>query len=292
MAIANIDLSQEIENWKTAAYGKDVRQANVAAFEKIQGTVNDTVQNVNQAAEDSASAAHNAQAAVDSIQAAIVTATEKAAAAATSATQAAGSQAAADSSKTAAAQSETNAAASAAEARQIAEGFGGFDGTAASVKATDTYGLVVDALGESTAQVLIDAVANKVMNELIAKSNIVNNLLATEVGTVLSGALGPIIDQRLTDLMNKYTQLNGESFLLKDISSKVIAQLKTDLEASFAKAADYSLFSGNSMSGSELGWIAFKHRDYSVGVAFSANISTFPIFIRRNSTGEWSFSGK
>ena len=122
------------------------------------------------------------------------------------------SQAAAASSKTAAEQSETNAAASAAEARQIAEGFGGFDGTAASVKVTDTYGLVIDALGESTTQALIDAVANKVINELIAKSNIVNNLLATEVGTVLSGALGPIIDQRLTDLMNKYTQLNGESF--------------------------------------------------------------------------------
>lgn len=224
MAIENIDLSQEIESWKSAVRGKDVRSANVAAFEKIQGTVNDTVQNVNQAAEDSASAAHNAQAAVDSIQAAIVTATEKAAAAATSATQAAGSQAAADRSKTAAAQSETNAAASAAEARQIAEGFGGFDGTAASVKATDTYGLVVDALGESTAQVLIDAVANKVMNELIAKSNIVNNLLATEVGTVLSGALGPIIDQRLTDLMNKYTQLNGDPLMGAYIQNNVITE--------------------------------------------------------------------
>lgn len=214
MAIANIDLSQEIENWKTAAYGKDVRQANVAAFEKIQGTVNDTVQNVNQAAEDSASAAHNAQAAVDSIQAAVTTVTEKAAAAATSATQAAGSQAAADSSKTAAAQSATDAitAKTAAEAaRDATEHIAGFDGTAASVKATDTYGLVVDALGESTTQALIDAVANKVINELIAKSNIVNNLLATEVGTVLSGALGPIIDQRLTDLMNKYTRLNGEA---------------------------------------------------------------------------------
>ena len=210
MAVGNIDLNQEIESWKSAVYGKDVRAANVAAFEKIQGTVNDTVQNVNQAAEDAASAAHNAQAAVDSIQAAVTTVTGKAAEAATSASQAADSQAAADSSKTAAAQSETNAAASAAEARQIAEGFGGFDGTAASVKATDTYGLVVDALGESTTQALIDAVANKVINELIAKSNIVNNLLATEVGTVLSGALGPIIDQRLTDLMNKYTQLNGE----------------------------------------------------------------------------------
>lgn len=87
MAVENIDLSQEIESWKSAVYGKDVRSANVAAFEKIQGTVNDTVQNVNQAAEDSASASHNAQAAVDSIQTAITTATEKAAAAATSATQ-------------------------------------------------------------------------------------------------------------------------------------------------------------------------------------------------------------
>lgn len=285
MAIENIDLSQEIESWKSAVRGKDVRAANVAAFEKIQGTVNDTVQNVNQAAEDSASASHNAQAAVDSIQTAIATATEKAAAAATSATQAAGSQAAADSSKTAAAQSETNAAASAAEARQIAEGFGGFDGTAASVTATDTYGLVVAALGESTTQALIDAIANKVINELVAKSQIINNLLATVPGNALDAVQGK-------KLMDLYTRLNGESFLLKDISSKVIAQLKTDLEASFAKAADYSLFSGNSMSGSELGWIAFKHRDYSVGVAFSANISTFPIFIRRNSTGEWSFSGK
>lgn len=205
MAIENIDLSQEIESWKSAVRGKDVRAANVAAFEKIQGTVNDTVQNVNQAAEDSASAAHNAQAAVDSIQAAIVTATEKAAAAATSATQAAGSQAAADSSKTAAAQSETNAAASAAEARQIAEGFGGFDGTAASVTATDTYGLVVAALGESTTQALIDAIANKVINELVAKSQIINNLLATVPGNALDAVQGK-------KLMDLYTRLNGESF--------------------------------------------------------------------------------
>lgn len=219
MAVENIDLNQEIESWKSAVYGKDVRSANVAAFEKIQGTVNDTVQNVNQAAEDSASAAHNAQAAVDSIQAAVTTVTGKAAEAATSASQAADSQAAADSSKTAAAQSATDAitAKTAAEAaRDATEHIAGFDGTAASVKATDTYGLVVDALGESTTQALIDAVANKVINELIAKSNIVNNLLATEVGTVLSGALGPIIDQRLTDLMNKYTQLNGESFIVRD----------------------------------------------------------------------------
>ena len=215
MAVENIDLNQEIESWKSAVYGKDVRAANVAAFEKIQGTVNDTVQNVNQAAEDSASAAHNAQAAVDSIQTAIDTAAEKAAAAATSATQAAGSQAAADSSKTAAAQSETNAAASAAEARQIAEGFGGFDGTAASVKATDTYGLVVDALGESTAQVLIDAVANKVMNELVAKSQILNNLLATVPGNALDAVQGKNLQDQITQLNGEFGSALGTSILEK-----------------------------------------------------------------------------
>ena len=42
MAVDNIDLSGEIKAWKDAAYGKDVRAANVAAFEKIQGTVNET----------------------------------------------------------------------------------------------------------------------------------------------------------------------------------------------------------------------------------------------------------
>lgn len=141
MAIGNIDLSQEIESWKSAVYGKDVRSANVAAFEKIQGTVNDTVQNVNQAAEEVVSASNKAQQAIDSIQEAIITTTQKAEAAAASATEAAGSQAAAASSKFAAAQSETNAAGSAAEARQIAEGLGGFDGSATSVSAIDTQGI-------------------------------------------------------------------------------------------------------------------------------------------------------
>lgn len=286
MAIENIDLSQEIESWKSAVRGKDVRSANVAAFEKIQGTVNDTVQNVNQAAEDSASAAHNAQAAVDSIQAAIVTATEKAAAAATSATQAAGSQAAADRSKTAAAQSETNAAASAAEARQIAEGFGGFDGTAASVKATDTYGLVVDALGESTAQVLIDAVANKVMNELIAKSNIVNNLLATEVGTVLSGALGPIIDQRLTDLMNKYTQLNGDLYKWLNVTRLDTGNDVNDLPSP-SLAYSYSTASHAPFDGISANILTIGIDGYKAQIAFGVSRDSVQVKVRTSYDFVW-----
>lgn len=197
MAVNNIDLSGEIKAWKDAAYGKDVRAANVAAFEKIQGTVNDTVQNVNQASKDASSASQNAQKAVDDIQSAIETATSKA-------SEAAGSATAADTSKKA-------AASSAAAAKKIAQGLGDFDGTAAKVKTTDTYGLVVSALGESTAQALIDAIANKVMNELINKNKIVNNLLATDASTVLAGTQGAALDKRLVAAENAVTKLNSEA---------------------------------------------------------------------------------
>ena len=83
-------------------------------------------------------------------------------------------------------------------------------GTAAKVKATDTYGLVVDALGESTAQALIDAIANKVMNELINKNKIVNNLLATDASTVLAGTQGTALDKRLVAAEKAVTQLNSD----------------------------------------------------------------------------------
>ena len=211
MAVDNIDLSGEIKAWKDAAYGKDVRAANVAAFEKIQGTVNDTVQNVNQASEDASSASQNAQKAVDDIQSAIETATSKASEAAGSATAADTSKKAAASSAAAADTSTAQAAASAAESKKIAQGLGDFDGTAAKVKTTDTYGLVVSALGESTAQALIDAIANKVMNELINKNKIVNNLLATDDSTVLAGTQGAALDKRLVAAENAVTQLNSEA---------------------------------------------------------------------------------
>ena len=88
-------------------------------------------------------------------------------------------------------------------------------GTAAKVKATDTYGMVVEALGESTAQALIDAIANKVMNELINKNKIVNNLLATDASTVLAGTQGAALDKRLVAAENAVTQLNSDLGSLK-----------------------------------------------------------------------------
>lgn len=65
-----------------------------------------------------------------------------------------------------------------------------------------------------------DAAAAKTLKEIvdgkIDATKIVNNLLSTDASMVLSAALGPIIDQRLTDLLEKYNRLNGEMIKTAD----------------------------------------------------------------------------
>ena len=65
----------------------------------------------------------------------------------------------------------------------------------------------------------VTAAANEAINAIkelnaakIDTAKIVTSLASTDTLSVLSGAIGPVIDQRLTDLLNKYNQLNGESF--------------------------------------------------------------------------------
>lgn len=98
-----------------------------------------------------------------------------------------------------------DAAKSAEEARQAA----GCDGTAASITATDVQGLVVAAGGNSNAQALINAVADQVINRLVAKSQIVNNLLATEPGSVLDATQGKALKEYYDRL---YSDLDGFKF--------------------------------------------------------------------------------
>lgn len=70
-----------------------------------------------------------------------------------------------------------------------------------------------------------DAAAAKSLKELVDGkidiTKIVNNFLSTDASMVLSAALGPIIDQRLTDLLNKYNQLNGEIPISEIVSASV-----------------------------------------------------------------------
>lgn len=64
-----------------------------------------------------------------------------------------------------------------------------------------------------------DAAAAKTLKEIvdgkIDATKIVNNLLSTDASMVLSAALGPIIDRRLTDLLEKYNRLNGDKVNLR-----------------------------------------------------------------------------
>ena len=60
------------------------------------------------------------------------------------------------------------------------------------------------------AQTLIDAIAQKVLNDLIAKTQIVNNLLATQTGNVLDATQGKALDEKITQLNSKFI-LSGDA---------------------------------------------------------------------------------
>lgn len=101
-----------------------------------------------------------------------------------------------------------DAAKSAEEARQAA----GCDGTAASITATDVQGLVAAAGGNSNVQALINAVADQVINRLVAKGQIVNNLLATEPGSVLDATQGKTLKEYYDRLYSDLTDVKIGSY--------------------------------------------------------------------------------
>lgn len=84
-----------------------------------------------------------------------------------------------------------------------------------------------------------DAAAAKTLKEIvdgkIDATKIVNNLLSTDASMVLSAALGPIIDQRLTDLLEKYNRLNGELG-----TRKVTGVIKDDTRRGLYCGMDFS----------------------------------------------------
>ena len=73
------------------------------------------------------------------------------------------------------------------------------------------------------AQTLINAIANKVMNDLVAKSMIDNNLLGTDATHVLASPQGKALDEKITQLNSKFPE--DKSYIsaviprVKDITS-------------------------------------------------------------------------
>lgn len=101
----------------------------------------------------------------------------------------------------------------------------GFDvGVLENMTAKDTSG-VAGTVGKTVnAQSLIDAIADKVMTKLIAKTQIVNSLLATDPDTVLAGPMGK---QLKDDLDRLNSDMAGIKF--KEIALPVGSTIESDL---------------------------------------------------------------
>lgn len=210
------DISQEINDFKNAIYGEEVRGSMISLAQKLNTEVEGNTTNVNQAVETANSASSAANQAVQDANTtlkaanqAVKNAAGSASAAAGSASAAAGSAEDAAESATAASGSASAAAQSAANAAEVAEGLGGFTGAASSVTAQDVEGLLGSPGAQSNVQALIDAIADQVLNQLVKKSQIINNLLATQAGNVLDAtqgkALKDLIDQVNSDLENHFS---------------------------------------------------------------------------------------
>lgn len=77
---------------------------------------------------------------------------------------------------------------------------GGADDLGA-ITVNDTSNVTGSGAGEIVvAQALIDAIANKIMNDMVMKNMIVNNLLATVEGKVLDATQGKTLDEKITQL--------------------------------------------------------------------------------------------
>lgn len=234
------DISQEINDFKNAIYGEEVRGSMISLAEKLNTEVESNTTNINQAVETANTASTAANQAVKdantTLQAAnqaVKNAAGSASAAAGSASAAAGSAEDAAESATAASGSASAAAQSAANAAEVAEGLGGFNGKASSVKAEDTQDLLGSAGEETNVQALIDYIADQVKNQLVSdsalttklakyilKSQIINNLLATQAGNVLDAVQGKALSDMIGDtsqlpegaenLVGAVTQLNSD----------------------------------------------------------------------------------
>lgn len=144
-------------------------ETNTTHVDEAVTTANGASQRATKASEDVQKAITEANTTLQAANAAKVSAQASATASAGSASAAAGSASKASG-------SAADAAASAKAAEDIAAGMGGFDGTATSVKATDTQGLVVVAGADSNAQALLDALARKVALELVSNTALTTKL--------------------------------------------------------------------------------------------------------------------
>ena len=197
--------SSRVEAEKIRQENESARLKNEAEWQK-QGEAAVEAAKTATAAQSAASAsAKAASGSAETAGSAAQTATEAASAASASAEAASGSAETASSAAQTATQKASEASSSASEAasdankvKELIKGLGGFDGKASSVSAVDSLGLLGTENATSTVQALIDVIADKVLNQLLSRSNVVNNALTTEEGYALDARMGKSLQDQIT----------------------------------------------------------------------------------------------
>lgn len=240
------DISKEINDFRTAVYGRDVRNSMISLAEKVNTEVETNTTNVNAAVstanEASGKANQTLETAQEAINEAAITLQEANTAktdAQSSAEAAAASASAAEESKTAAAQSAEAAAASAAEAEQVAEGLGGFNGSAASVTAVDTQGMVVETGENTNAQALFNALALKVAQELVGNEELARQLASyvakTDIVQTESTAINKVPSSAYLKTVKDTINSNLANIQIGTIDINASANGITDFTVEFPK---------------------------------------------------------
>ena len=213
-----------VEAAKTATAAQSAASASAEAAAGSAGTAGSAAQTATEAASVASASAEAAAGSAGTASSAAQTATTAQSAASTSAEAASGSAETASSAAQTATQKASEASSSASAAasdanvvKELIQGLGGFDGKASSVSAVDLLGLLGTENAKSTVQALIDVIADKVLNQLLSRSNVVNNALTTEEGYALDARMGKSLQDQITA---QNSNINNKIYYLRPHETK------------------------------------------------------------------------
>ena len=218
-----------VEAAKTATAAQSAASASAKAAAGSAGTAGSAAQTATEAASAASASAEAAAGSAGTASSAAQTATAAKSAASTSAEAASGSAETASSAAQTATQKASEASSSASAAasdanvvKELIKGLGGFDGKASSVSAVDPLGLLGTENATSTVQALIDVIADKVLNQLLSRSNVVNNALTTEEGYALDARMGKSLQDQITAQNSNLETLGTNKLNTDNHISKVV----------------------------------------------------------------------
>lgn len=135
--------------------------------------------------------------------------------------------------------------------------------------ATDTENLAGG--GEVTAQELLDALAEQVANKLLAKSQVVNNLLATVEGNPLDATQGKALKELIDTTNNNLS--NTKSRLDTPLYSSVL-----DYALTLSEGLHAVRFPGTGYTGTDLPNSSYMYSSATISVRSTGKIATVLLF--------------